>query len=122
MSTEAKKNVFAERLHELFITRGVSYATLSSYVEVPTSTLYRFVNGQTTYPSVIAAIRIADYFGVSLDWLFGRTDNKFANAQEDNEADQVAHLYHYAEQSDKFAIRAILSKYDKKDVADLPDK
>ena len=63
----------AERLQELKIARGVMQKDVAAAVGVPLRTYQRYEYGERE-PQVSTFIRIADFYGVSLDYLAGRTD------------------------------------------------
>lgn len=62
-----------DRLRELKDRSGISTVGLAQATGITRQTIVSYLNGMCQ-PSVRNAITIADYFGVSLDYLFGRTD------------------------------------------------
>lgn len=64
----------AKRLRSLRESVGISQEKLAAELGTSQSSLNRYENGQST-PSVALFRRYADYFDVSLDYIFGRTDN-----------------------------------------------
>lgn len=62
---------FAQRLRGLIDDKGISYRQIASEAGVEPSSICRLVNNLSE-PKFITAIRLADYFGVSLDYLAGR--------------------------------------------------
>lgn len=62
---------FTERFNELVAARGVM-ARLSKATGISQGLLSNYKNG--TDPQLTNAIKIADYFDVSLDYLAGRTE------------------------------------------------
>ena len=69
------KKIVGERLKALREGVHLSQAKLAAMFEgVDQPSIYRYENG-TTFPSFNVLIQYADYFDVSLDYIFGRTDN-----------------------------------------------
>lgn len=67
--------MFAERLKELREERGLTQAEFAARVGIGTSTMTRYELGDRE-PTFPIARKIADYFGVTLDYLSGKTDVK----------------------------------------------
>ena len=65
--------VISKRLKQLREDAGLSQSKIGQLVGVPQSSIYRYEQGQST-PSPKTFRWYADYFDVSLDYLFGRTD------------------------------------------------
>lgn len=61
------------RLRELRTKRGLSLRELANQTEIDHTTLYHAEVGKR-HLTVKRAIILADYFGVTLDYLVGRTD------------------------------------------------
>lgn len=66
--------VISKRLKQLREDSGLSQSKIGQLVGVPQSSIYRYEQGQST-PSPKTFRWYADYFDVSLDYLFGRTDD-----------------------------------------------
>ena len=62
------------RLKELRKKRGISQLKLAMDLELNQNSISRYETGEreADYKTLI---RLADYFGVSIDYLLGRTDN-----------------------------------------------
>ncbi len=67
--------MFTERFNELLKSRGINAVTLAKEIGVPKSIVYEWRSG-TRDPSLENMLRIADYFGVSLEYLTGREDEE----------------------------------------------
>lgn len=65
---------FADILKDLIDDIGFSLRKLASESNVSAVQYSKYLRG--AYPTIQVAVRIADYFDVSLDYLFGITDNK----------------------------------------------
>jgi transcriptional regulator with XRE-family HTH domain len=79
-----KMNEFAKRLSMLRERKELSYETLAEAVGSTKSLIWRYEHGKSE-PGLSALISIADYFGVTLDWLSGNGDFntiQFANKKE----------------------------------------
>ena len=65
---------FAERLLILREGKHVSQSVAADAVCINLRTYHRYENGERE-ATVSTLIRMADYFGVSIDYLVGRTDS-----------------------------------------------
>lgn len=68
---EEKKNLFSVRLKELRLQHGFSQQELAEILGIKRNTYSDWENGKCK-PNYEKLEKIADFFGVSLDWLFGR--------------------------------------------------
>lgn len=66
--------IVAKRLRQLREGMNLSQTQIGKLMSVPQSSIYRYEYGQSS-PSFENMVKFADYFDVSLDYLFGRTDN-----------------------------------------------
>ena len=66
--------IVAERLRTLRNRLNISQAKMAPIVGLKQSAINRYENGQSE-PSCETLLRYAEYFDVSLDYIFGRTDN-----------------------------------------------
>lgn len=70
-----KSTIVAERLKGLREGVKLSQAKLAAQFEgVDQPSIFRYENAQT-FPPYSVIMQYADYFDVSLDYIFGRTDN-----------------------------------------------
>ena len=69
---------FAERIRELRHKQGMTQQALGKIIDVRQDTISIYETGKH-YPEVRNLIILADYFGVSTDYLLGRTDNPEVN-------------------------------------------
>lgn len=65
--------IFAERLLELRNEKKISQATLAKALDVSFSVVCYWETDRSE-PTAPNLVKIADYFGVSVDFLLGRTD------------------------------------------------
>ena len=68
-------DTFGDRLWYLMRKRGVTYREIAARVYCDTSTLSAYVTGKRT-PQFDIAVGIAKYFGVSLDFLAGLSEEE----------------------------------------------
>ena len=67
-------SVFAQRLRELRLNKKIMVKTMAELLDITPRNYQRYETGEVD-PPTSKTILLADYFGVSLDWLAGRTDN-----------------------------------------------
>ena len=67
--------MFTERFNGLLKSRGINAVTLAKKIGVPKSIVYEWKSGARD-PSLENMLRVADYFGVSLEYLTGREDEE----------------------------------------------
>ncbi|MBE5756367.1 MAG: helix-turn-helix transcriptional regulator [Clostridiales bacterium] len=82
-------NEFKERLEELLIDKKISRLFLAKEIGVSSTTINGYFN-KGYYPRIDIAIKIADYFGCSLDYLFGFDDK--INGSEKSEKPFIENL------------------------------
>ena len=69
-----KPTIVAERLNELRESIHISQSKLASqFKNVEQSAIFRYENAQS-FPPYYVLMQYAEYFDVSLDYIFGRTD------------------------------------------------
>lgn len=68
---EEKKNLFSVRLKELRLQHGFSQEELAEQIGIKQNSYSDWEHGKCK-PNYEKLEKIADFFGVSLDWLFGR--------------------------------------------------
>ena len=69
---------FAERLRYLRSKNGITQDSLGKVIGVTPDSICVYEKGKH-YPEARKLIILEDYFGVSLDYLVGRTDNPEVN-------------------------------------------
>ena len=67
--------IFAQRLKELRNSRRVYQKEMAEYLGITVRGYQCYEAGQN-YPDVKGLIALADYFGVTLDYLVGRSDKR----------------------------------------------
>ena len=73
MESSESSKVFGERVNELLSVYGKSKKDLIFAIDSNYTSLWQWSNG-VKFPHVETMIKIADFFGVSLDFLAGRTE------------------------------------------------
>lgn len=68
-------SIFSDRLKECRKKTGVSQEDAAKCLEIAYSTYRRYEQGGTE-PTISEAARMAEFFGVSLDYLTGRKDER----------------------------------------------
>ena len=67
--------ILSKRLKECRKERGLSQIEIATFCDITEKT-YQNYELMTREPKISILIRIADYYGVSLDYLVGRSDKK----------------------------------------------
>jgi transcriptional regulator with XRE-family HTH domain len=67
--------MFAERLKQLRKSNGITQEQLAAIIGVERSSVGKYEGRSQTIPSDDVKYRIAEYFGVTVDYLMGYTDN-----------------------------------------------
>lgn len=69
---------FSERIKALRLERGMTQEAVGKIAGVKRYSVWGYEKGNN-FPEVPGLIALADYFGVSIDYLLGRTDNPDMN-------------------------------------------
>ena len=67
--------IFAQRIKELRKEKKKTQVEIAAIFEISVRQ-YQNYEGGINYPDVAGLIRIADYFGVTTDYLMGRSDRR----------------------------------------------
>ena len=99
---------FQENLKALIESRGITYKALAQEIGFSPVTISRYL-AQKRDPDLEHVIRLAKYFGVSVDWLLGLGSERYEviPLEERN----LLQLYRIASPDDRYAVDAILKKY-----------
>lgn len=87
-------NVFAKRLNELIEGSGLKKKEIAEMVGISAPTLSHYLSGNNE-PRADVLVKLANYFGVSVGWLLGETDEKYPDKAKQidfNDKDQVVTL------------------------------
>ncbi|MBH0328796.1 hypothetical protein ABH14_03130 [Brevibacillus brevis] len=79
---------FKERLKELRKSKKMTQETLATAIGIPESTIRRYESVDDGLPRRERLESIADFFGVSVDYLLGRTDVDFIVKEENTHYDK----------------------------------
>ncbi|MCL2587474.1 MAG: helix-turn-helix domain-containing protein [Firmicutes bacterium] len=66
-------DIFSKRLKNLRKEKSLTYATVAEAIGIDTKTYWSYEN-ELGEPRQTNLVKIADYFGVSLDYLLGRVE------------------------------------------------
>lgn len=102
---------FIKNFRTLLDTKGLLNKELAQEIEVTPATVSRYLNGMRA-PDLEYVYRIANHFGVSMDWLLGLTDVRSDDLTP--EIRTVAELYSFATEEDQVVIKTVLRKYKDK--------
>ena len=69
---------FPERIIQLKAEQGILQKDIAEAIGISVRNYQRYEKGEQQ-PTLPVLLRIADYFGISLDYLTGRTDNPQIN-------------------------------------------
>ena len=101
---------FQNNLRDLISQRGLLVRDVAVEINVAPGTMSRYLQGKRS-PDLEYVIRIAEYFGVSIDWLLGTNAEQFDLLPP--QIREVVDLYSRADPEDRKVIDAVLSKYRK---------
>ncbi len=71
--THSAKDIFVERLVDQMNERGLTATTLSIASNIPRTTISNWLH-HTRTPQIDSLCVLAEYFGVTTDYLLGRED------------------------------------------------
>ena len=99
--------LFRKRLQRLMDSRGYTKADLADVLHLSRSTVTRYFYESTPEPVVLCLI--ADYFEVTLDYLLGRSNERWIKLTDEQQS--LISKYTVATPADKMVIQAVLDKY-----------
>lgn len=70
--------IFADRIKELRLERSLTQEAVGEIIGVKRYAVYSYEKGRAC-PEMKGLVALADYFGVSMDYLAGRTDKREVN-------------------------------------------
>lgn len=92
---------FSERLKELREKRGLSQEALADELNIPRTSITHYENSVDRTPRKQRLNELADFFGVTVDYLLGRTDTIELTNQEEN----------FLADMDSMSLEEIIKKY-----------
>lgn len=75
-TTKDTRSALGERLEALCADHDLTLTELAERLEVNRTTLYHWRSGRHLPSAIVTLAMLADIFGVSTDWLLGRTDRR----------------------------------------------
>lgn len=99
---------FRTRLKALTDGRGMLNVDLAKALNISASSISRWYSERG--PDLTSAWILADFFNVSIDWIVGRTDERYSVIPEDFQ--QLLNKYETATPTDRLVIDTLLSKYE----------
>lgn len=100
MNSTINYQMFIRRLNDLIAISNKSRTEIAAQTDIRPATLSRYLSGNRT-PDLEYVAVLADYFGVPIDWLVGKSNDK----------SEMLQLYSMASDDDKLIIDTILKKY-----------
>lgn len=95
MELELDFTAFKKNLRDLIESRGLYAKDIAAEINVSTPTLSRYLQG-VREPELKYVVRLARYFGVSVDWLLGLSNDRYEAVP--TEVREFATLYALASQ------------------------
>lgn len=92
---------FSQRLKELREKRGLSQEALSEVLDIPRSSVTNYENSDDRMPRQQRLNEIADFFGVSVDYLIGRS-NEYYTPQEERMLTDLDNRFTIKELNEKY--------------------
>ena len=108
MELELDFTAFKKNLRDLIESRGLYAKDIAAEINVSTPTLSRCLQG-VREPELKYVVRLARYFGVSVDWLLGLSNDRYEAVP--TEVREFATLYALASPDDRTIVETVLKKY-----------
>ena len=80
--------------------KGITQIRLSIEAEVTQETISAYESGKAM-PSAETLIKMADFLGVSIDFLLDRTDNPMVNTLANSKDNEILYIYHQLDRVQK---------------------
>ena len=112
------REVFARRLNDLVFKRGVQKKDCAAAIRVTKSAFSQFATKKAV-PSFDTLISLADYFGVSIDYLVGRSDDPRVSPASKEEVlllqlpDELLSAYQAAKEKNPDTLQQIIDTFAK---------
>lgn len=94
---------------QLLKDRGLTRSDLALRIGVNEATVSRFLRGLHT-PTIALIEKIADEFGVSVDYLLGRTENPVIRGREEDDFYRLYAAYHRSSEKEQRVVRLLLEQ------------
>ena len=102
-------DAFYKNLRSLMDSKGILGKDLALEINSTPATISRYVTGARE-PELEYVFRLCQYFGVSIDWMFGLSDDK--QSVYTPEIRKILELYSRASAEDQAVIKTVLRKYE----------
>ena len=107
----------SEKIKNERVARGVSQGTLSKELNIHQQNISRWEKGDNV-PNIYDCAKLADYFGVTIDYLVGREDDfgvvKIENSSQiSNDEKELISVYKLLSQEDKQKVLSIIKAFSK---------
>lgn len=99
----------SRNIRSLLDSKGMQGKELAAEIGVTPATISRYIQLKRV-PELILVYRIAEYFGVTMDWLLG--NSKISSDHLTDEQAKIADLYLRASDDDQAVIKTVLRKYE----------
>ena len=112
------REVFARRLNDLVFKRGIQKKDCAAAIGVTKSAFSQFTTKKAV-PSFDTLIFLADYFGVSIDYLVGRSDDPRVSPASKEEVlllqlpDELLPAYQAAKEKNPENLAQIIETFEK---------
>ena len=112
------RDVFAGRLNDLVLKRGIQKKDCAAAIGVTKSAFSQFTTKKAV-PSFDTLIFLADYFGVSIDYLVGRSDDPRVSPASKEEVlllqlpDELLPAYQAAKEKNPENLAQIIETFEK---------
>jgi len=100
--------IFQQRFSSLLESNRFTKKDVALAVGVSPAAISRYLNGDRV-PDLRGIVKISEYFNVSIDWLLGKDDDRYAPLPKDDR--ELIELYALSTPDDKRVIWAVLGKY-----------
>ena len=108
MELELDFTAFKKNLRDLIESRGLYSKDIAAEINVSTPTHSRYLQS-VREPELKYVVRLARYFGVSVDWLLGLSNDRYEALPA--EVREFATLYALASPDDRTIVETVLKKY-----------
>ena len=99
-----------KKLKELRLKKKISQLTLAEAVGVSQQSVNKYENHKSE-PEISVLIAMADYFGVTVDYLIGRTDGEGKNIRK-TEAELMAEKINRLSENEKKCVKVIIDTFN----------
>lgn len=107
-SSQSYTDAFMKNLRYLLDAHGLTGNGFADALNMGHGTVHRYLNS-SRMPNLAYIIAVAQYFGVSIDWLLGMSPDMHNSLSPD--AEKLLRLYNFASVDDRNVIDAVLAKY-----------